>query len=171
MMRYRKELLEIINYAYGQAENNICVCPSAVPEWDDRNLTDEMYEKQLCKIRLVRAYFEHYDTNRRNVHPNTVQWLMSFYMSYTFTVELLATISVETLNILSDDMICHFEDLSVTVDDIKAAWKEWFSRSTVDGTLICPHLRIVDKDVSWLHPELRVADSLLEITYKAIDEL
>lgn len=60
MVIFRKELLDIIDYAYGQAQDNICVCPSAVPEWDDMNLTDEMVERQLHFLRIVRRYVESY---------------------------------------------------------------------------------------------------------------
>lgn len=59
-MIFRNELLDIINYAFDQAhDSNICVCPSAVPEWDDRHLTDEMCEKQLRVLRGIRTFVDY----------------------------------------------------------------------------------------------------------------
>ena len=59
-MIFKTELLDIIDYAYSQAhDSNICVCPSAVPEWDDRNLTDEMYNRQLSKLQGIRLFVEY----------------------------------------------------------------------------------------------------------------
>jgi hypothetical protein len=56
-MLFREELLDIIDYAYTQAHDSlICVCPSAVPGWDDRNLTDDMIDHQLEFLNLLRCY-------------------------------------------------------------------------------------------------------------------
>ena len=61
MIVFRKELLDIIDYAYTQAhDSNICVCPSAVPDWDDKNLTDEVLERQLDMLKIIRKYVEVY---------------------------------------------------------------------------------------------------------------
>lgn len=60
-MIFRKELLEIIDYAYTQAhDSNICVCPSVVPNWDDHNLTDEMIDLQLDMLMIIRKFIERY---------------------------------------------------------------------------------------------------------------
>lgn len=59
-MIFRKELLDIIDYAYTQAhDSDICVCPSAVPDWDDKRITDDMYERQLGVLSGIRLFIEH----------------------------------------------------------------------------------------------------------------
>lgn len=58
-MIFKQEFLDIINYAYDQAHDNlICVCPSAVPDWDDNNITDDMIDRQLFALNLLRRYVE-----------------------------------------------------------------------------------------------------------------
>ncbi len=75
-MIFRTELLDIINYAYTQAhDSDICVCPSAVPEWDDRNLTDEMCEKQLEVLSGIRLYVEHGFENIPKFNANALKIL------------------------------------------------------------------------------------------------
>ena len=57
-MLFRKELIDIIDYAYSQAHDScICVCPTAVPDWNDNALTDEMIDRQLYMLKMIRKYF------------------------------------------------------------------------------------------------------------------
>ena len=60
MVIFRKELLDIIDFAIERAKDNICVCPHAVPDWDDNNLTDEVIERQLDMLKIIRKYVEVY---------------------------------------------------------------------------------------------------------------
>lgn len=60
MVIFRKELLDIIDFAIERAEDNICVCPHAVPDWDDNKLTDEVVERQLDMLKIIRKYVEVY---------------------------------------------------------------------------------------------------------------
>ena len=60
MVIFRKELLDIIDFAIERAADNICVCPHAVPDWDDNNLTDEVIERQLDMLKIIRKYVEVY---------------------------------------------------------------------------------------------------------------
>lgn len=171
-MIFRKQLLDIIDYAYEQAhDSEICVCPTAVPNWDDRNLTDEVVEHQLHSLRVIRKYIEEYDTNRRYVHPNTIRWLVSRFMDTEYSEKLLADVSVHTFNTLKQDLMVRFEELSFTEDDVKGAWKEWFDWAASNGTLISPHIRIKDAERPYMHDEIRVIDTLLTIAYAAIDKL
>ena len=76
MMIFKNELIDILNYAYDQAhDSNICVCPSAVPEWDDRNLTDEMCEKQLKVLNGIRAFIDYGFENTPKFDANALKIL------------------------------------------------------------------------------------------------
>lgn len=56
-MIFRKELVDILDYAYSQAHDScICVCPTAVPDWNDNALTDEMIDRQLHMLKVIRKY-------------------------------------------------------------------------------------------------------------------
>lgn len=56
-MIFRKELIDIVDYAYSQAHDScICVCPTAVPDWNDWALTNEMINRQLYMLRIIRKY-------------------------------------------------------------------------------------------------------------------
>ena len=102
---------------------------------------------------------------------STVHVLLGRWLDTEFEPDFLAKVSAETLTTMKHELDDIFEDLELTTDDVKAAWKEWFDWAAHNGTLVSGSFRIVDPECSYKHDELRVIDLVLKLAYEAIDNL
>lgn len=96
--------------------------------------------------------------------------LLSYYVEYTFDKKALACVCKETLDAMTTEMQSMFEELELSRDDVKAAWKMWFDNAAHDGTLISADLNLYGEH-DYSHDEIAVIDMLIELACKNIDRL
>lgn len=97
--------------------------------------------------------------------------LLGRWLDTEYDVKLLANVSKSTLDKLVAGLTEFFEDLDLTVDDVKLIWKNWFDWATFNGTLIHSAFVVAPNTQQCSHEELQVMDLLVKIACDAIDRL
>lgn len=93
------------------------------------------------------------------------RYLLGYYMNYHYTVSALTSIKADMLQLMHQDINDMMPDIAATVDDVKAAWKNWFDMAANDGTLISSELMKVG------YCQAEAIDCVLATAYKLIDSL